>query len=195
MIDGGEHCFTISYREEAASLFIDGRPSRIFGTGGRRDEKLPLVELLIRFARRQQLLVLALAHDPSAIHHHNRVGAEDRAEAMGDDERRSLVQQAVDRLLDQVLALGVHLAGGFVEDEDRRLAIDRPGDAEPLLLPAGKLGTQAAQQRVISLRLFEDELVGEGALGRGFDLGFATPGDRRRRCSRRWCRGRSPSPG
>ena len=65
--------------------------------------------------------MFALPDDLAAFHHHDRVGAEDRAEAMRDHEGRALVHDAFDRLLDQVLAFGVDLAGGFVEDEDRGL--------------------------------------------------------------------------
>ena len=81
-----------------------------------------------------------------------------------------LVHQALDRLLDQVLALGVDLAGGLVEDQDRRLAEDRAGDAEALPLPAGELAADAVEQRVVALGLFQDEVVREGALGGGDDL-------------------------
>ena len=48
----------------------------------------------------------------------------------GRGARPALVHQAVDRLLDQVLALGVHLAGGLVEDQDRGVAQDGAGDAD-----------------------------------------------------------------
>ncbi len=80
--------------------------------------KLTLIKLLIRFTSTQQFIVLSLADDLAPIHDHNRVGPHDRAEAMGDHKRRPLVKQAVDRLLDQMLALGVDLAGRFIENED-----------------------------------------------------------------------------
>ena len=71
----------------------------------------------------------ALADNAAAVHHHDGVGGLDRTEAMGDDKscrrgrarsgvvRSALVDQAVDRLLDKVLALGIDLAGGLVEDQ------------------------------------------------------------------------------
>src|SRR5438093_94735 len=86
--------------------------------------ELSLVELSIRRTALQQLIMLTLPDDLAAIHHHDRVGAEDRAETMRDHERRPLVHDALDGLLDEMLALGVHLAGGLVEDENRRLAED-----------------------------------------------------------------------
>jgi len=52
--------------------------------------------------------------------------------------------------LDELLAFGVEVAGGFVEDEDLRLGEDGAGDGEALLLAAGEL---------------DDELVGVGAAG------------------------------
>src|SRR5688572_18449049 len=104
----------------------------------RWDEQLPLVELLVRRAGAEQLVVLALTDDSPAVHDNDGVGGQDRAEAMSDDERCAFVHQALDGLLDQVLALGVDLAGGFVEDEDRRLLEDRAGDVQPLPLSAGE---------------------------------------------------------
>jgi hypothetical protein len=58
-----------------------------------RGEELPFIELLIGRARPQQLVVLPLPHDLAAVHHHDRVGGQDRAEAVGDDERRSVVHE------------------------------------------------------------------------------------------------------
>src|SRR5258708_2569409 len=102
----------------------------------RQAEDLVLVELLVGFAGAQELLVAALADDLAAVHHDDLVGALDRAETVGDHERRALVHDPFDGSLNQCLALGVHLAGGFVENEDRSVAEDGAGDAEPLLLAA-----------------------------------------------------------
>ncbi len=99
--------------------------------------ELPFVELLIRFARSQQIVVLSLADNAPAIHHNDRIGAQNGIEAVGNDEGGAFVQHALNRLLNQVFALGIDLARRLVENQDRRLAIDGPRDAQPLLLPAG----------------------------------------------------------
>ena len=76
--------------------------------------------------------------DLAAVHHDNPVGVLDRVQSVGDHEHRALVHQRFDGLLNQVFALGIDLAGGFVEDQDRACPReDGAGDVEPLLLTAG----------------------------------------------------------
>src|SRR6185437_15021864 len=107
----------------------------------------------------------SLADDLAALHHDDLVGTLDGAESMRDDEGRALVKNALDRPLDQCFTLGIHLAGGLVENQDWRSTKNRAGDADTLLLAARKLRAEAAQQRVISLRLFHDVIMGKRALG------------------------------
>jgi len=47
-----------------------------------------------------------------------------------------MLQEFIHRLLDQVLALGIHLAGRLVQDQNRRATQNRPCDAQPLPLTA-----------------------------------------------------------
>ena len=89
---------------------------------------------------------------------------------VGDHERGALVDQAVDRLLNQGFALGVHLAGGFVEDEDGRGPQDGAGDVQALALPAGEASAQLAQLGVVALGFLDDEIVGERLAGSLLDL-------------------------
>ena len=58
-----------------------------------------------------------LGHAPF-IHQQNQVCTADGGEAMGDHERGSPGQQRSHRCLNELLALGVQVAGGLVEDED-----------------------------------------------------------------------------
>ena len=51
--------------------------------------------------------------------------------------------------LNQLLALQVHLAGGLVEDQDRRIAEDRPGQGNPLPLPAREPAPQLPHHRLV----------------------------------------------
>src|SRR5437879_1659383 len=89
---------------------------------------------------------------------------------MGDYERGALVHDALNCLLDEVLTLGVDLAGGLVENKYRRLAQNGAGDVDALALPAGELPAHFPEDCVIALRLFHDEFVREGASGGGFDF-------------------------
>ena len=60
----------------------------------------------------------------------NQRGVADGAEPVGDDEDGLADDQLAERLLDQLLALGVERGGGLVEDEDRRVAQEGAGEGE-----------------------------------------------------------------
>ena len=59
--------------------------------------------------------------------------------------------ELLQHLVDQLLALQVDLAGGFVEDQDRRVAEDRPGQGDPLPLAAGEAAAHRADDRVVAV--------------------------------------------
>ena len=105
--------------------------------------------------------MLADGHEPALVHDHDAVRVGDRAEPVGNDEGRAVLEEQVEGLVDLVLGLGVDLAGGFVEDEDRRVAEDGPGDGDPLPLPAGERRPVLADDRVVAAGDLLDELVGE----------------------------------
>ena len=110
---------------------------RLFAAG--RADQLPLVQLLINLAGVQQFIVFALSDDLAAFHDHDGVGRNDRAEPMCDHKRGALVDQMFDGLMNEVLAFGIDLAGGLVENENGRLVEYGASDAQPLFLTAGKL--------------------------------------------------------
>ena len=80
-------------------------------------------------------------------------------------------EQAIERLLHEVLALGVERARGLVEDEDARILQDGARDGDALLLPAGELHAALADERRVALGEARDEVVGVGGAGGGLDLG------------------------
>ena len=55
---------------------------------------------------------------------------------MRDDERRAVVHQLLQRILDEALGLGVERGGRFVEDQDRRILQQRARDRDALPLSA-----------------------------------------------------------
>jgi len=55
---------------------------------------------------------------------------------MREDQRRAAGRQAVDRLLDHRLVLGVDRGERLVEDQDRRVAQQGAGDRQTLALAA-----------------------------------------------------------
>ena len=71
---------------------------------------------------------------------------------MADDHHRrapslEFVNGAGQRSLTGLVQIGV----GLVEDDEARVAVDRPGETYTLALPAGKLGPGVADLRVVAL--------------------------------------------
>ena len=67
--------------------------------------------------------------------------------------------QAVQRLLHGALGLVVQRAGGLVEHQHRRVAQDRPGDGDALLLAAGEAVAALADDGVVAVGQRRDEVV------------------------------------
>ena len=90
------------------------------------------------------------------------------------------------RLLNQGLALRVERAGGFVQDEDRRVLENRPRNRHALPLPARELHATLADQRLVTRRQGLDEL-GRMRETRGMaHLGIGRVWSGRRGCCRQW---------
>src|SRR5262245_25068619 len=83
---------------------------------------------VVAAASLHELLVRAALDDATVFHEQDEVGAADRGEAMGDHECGSSLEKRGHRILDELLAFRVEVAGGFVEDEDLRRGQDGPGD-------------------------------------------------------------------
>ena len=57
----------------------------------------------------------------AAVDHGDAVRLANRGQAVGDNEGRAILHQAVERFLHQMFAFAIEGAGGLVEDEDRRV--------------------------------------------------------------------------
>ncbi len=82
-------------------------------------------------------------------------------------------ETSLQRALDFPLGAGVERAGGFVQQQDRRVLEDGAGDGDALLFAAGKLQAALAHHGVIALRQLDDEFVDLGQPRRFLDLGIA----------------------
>ena len=87
---------------------------------------------------------------------------------MRDGDDSTVFHQTFESVHDQLLRLGVERGGRFVEDEDRRVAQDRAGDADALALPAREGEAALAHHGVVAVRHLRDELIRIGHL-RGRD--------------------------
>ena len=75
-------------------------------------------------------------NDASGFHEHQPVAAPDRTESVRDDDGCTLASNSFDGLDDLLLRLPVERLGRFVENEDLRLEVECPGDADALPLAA-----------------------------------------------------------
>ena len=75
------------------------------------------------------------------------------------------------RLLHERLVLGVEVAGGLVEDDDRRVLQQHPGDGQPLLLAARQAVAPLADDRVVALGQAGDHVVDLGGPAGRLQLG------------------------
>jgi hypothetical protein len=76
--------------------------------------------------------------DFAVLQHHDPVCMEDGRKAVGNDEGCSVGHQVVEGVLDHLLAFRIEGACGFIEDKDRGILQDRPGNAYPLPLSTGE---------------------------------------------------------
>ena len=97
-----------------------------------------------------------------AVEHQDAVGADHARQAMGDDQRGPAHHQAVERRLDERLALRVHRRQRLVQHEDGRVAQERARDRDALALAAGQPDRALAHARGVALRQAADELVRVG---------------------------------
>ena len=86
----------------------------------------------------EQFVVRALLGDLAVVEHDQLVHARDRAQPMRDHERGPALHEPPQRLLDKDFALRVQRAGRLVQQQDRRVTQDRPGQRDSLPLPAGQ---------------------------------------------------------
>ena len=104
--------------------------------------------------------------------HDDLVGIADGREAVGDHEGRAALHQGLECLLDARLGDRVEGAGCLVEDQDRRVLEQRPGNREPLAFAPRERRAALADQRLVPLRLAHDEVVRLGQPGGLLQLGL-----------------------
>src|SRR5437016_4935397 len=81
---------------------------------------LPPHHVVIPALRGHPLLVVAALDDAAVFHQQDNIGAANRGEAVCDYESSAPREQRRHRGLNQLLALGVEIARGLIENEDLR---------------------------------------------------------------------------
>ena len=89
---------------------------------------------------------------------------------MRDGDDRPIPGDARDGFPDLLLRFHIHGSGCLVQDDDRRVSQNCPGDGDALLLSAGQAQSPLADLRIISVRHEDDVLMNIGGLCRFHDF-------------------------
>ena len=114
--------------------------------------------------------MLSALDDLAALDHQDGVGVHDGVEAVGDDDGGAVLAEMLDRLLHGFFGFRIERRGGLVEQDDRRVADQRPRHRDALALAAGQLGAEFADRGIVAEREAHDEIMGAGRFCRGHDL-------------------------
>ena len=104
----------------------------------------------------------AVGNDPALIDEDDLVGEGNARRAVGDYDNRRRQLRVAQPLEDSRLHRRINSGSGVVQNQQARLADQRPRQGNPLPLPAGETRAPFAKYGVIAFRQFEDEFVGAG---------------------------------
>ena len=172
-----------------------GRPDDGLRESERRVLQVAGHQLGVAAVQREQLLVGAALDQAAVVEDHDLLGVADGREPVGDRDRGPALRQLVERGLHRPLGLGVQRAGGLVEDEHGRVAQDRAGDRDALLLAAREAVAALADDGVVALGQRGDQVVDASGAGGRLDLLVGGVGTREAQVLRAPWRGRGRSPG
>ena len=128
--------------------------------------KLGTGDLQVYLAVFQQFPVGAAANDLAIVQHDDLLGVHDGTDPLGHDQHGAVLIRGVQRPAQRSVGLEIQGGKAVVENEDRGLLCQGPGDAQPLLLAAGYIAAALGDRGVVSFRFFLNELGGLGGLGK-----------------------------
>ena len=103
--------------------------------------------------------MVALLDDLAILHHEDRVGVADRRQPVGDHEARAIGAQSGHGVLDEHLGARVDRARRLVEDENRRIGEECPGDRHELALTGAEVAALIIDDGVVAVGKRVDEAV------------------------------------
>ena len=119
----------------------------LFGIG--RFLRLQTEKLAVGSVLQHQGVVSPGFHDPAVIEHQDHVGIPDGRQAVGDHKRRPVPDQICQGLLHKLFRFGIQGGSRLIENQDRGIFQQRPGDRYPLAFAAGKPLASFADHRVV----------------------------------------------
>lgn len=117
-----------------------------------------------------QLAMRPYFGDCSAVENHDAVCVAYRRQAMGDQKTGAVLHQRQHGFLDIFFRLRVYAARRFIQDQDRRVAKDRPRDREELTLPQAQMVGASSHDSVVAIWQPRDKFVRMGELCRAKDF-------------------------
>ena len=118
----------------------------------------------------QQILMGSPFSDPLAVDDDDLIGIPDGGKPVGDGDGGAVPGELLQAFLDVALTFIVQGAGGLIQDQDRRIFKEYPGNGDPLLLAAGKPCASLAHKGVVAVGKLHDEIMDAGLFGGGNDL-------------------------
>src|SRR5437660_8203873 len=112
--------------------------------------ELQVVQAAVETVRDEQVVMTAALDDPAFGQHQDEIRMLDRREPVRDDEDGAVRHQPVDGLLHQPLRFGIQRARRLVENQNRRIAQQRPRDRDALALAAAEPRAAFAGQRAVA---------------------------------------------
>nr|ACR35398.1 unknown [Zea mays] len=107
----------------------------------------------------QEVGVAAVLHDPPVLHDRDAVHPSDRRQPVRHQDGGPPLHQPLQRLLQHALRLRVQRARRLVQQQDGRVLEHRPGDGDPLLLPARQLHAPLADRGPVPIGQLAHEAV------------------------------------
>src|SRR5436305_2190944 len=120
---------------------------------------LLMPEAAVDVAAVEQFLVRADVVNAAALEDEDRIRIHQRGEAVRDDDEGAALRDAQQVGVDDRLAVRIERARRLVEDQDARIADQRPGDRETLPLPARPVCRALRAKGLIAARQARAELA------------------------------------
>lgn len=112
----------------------------------------------------------ALLCDALFRQHQNQICALNGGKPVRDGKRRPPLGQRGQRLLHDMLALVIQRRGRLIQNQDRRVFQENPGDGDALFLPARELDAPLADVGIVAVLQLRNEAVRARLLGRPNDI-------------------------
>ena len=104
----------------------------------------------------------SLSDNPAAVHNQNQIRVFDGCHTLGDDQLGGIGYLFSKGLADHGVGMGVHGGGGVVQNQNCGFFQQRPGNAQPLLLPAGDIRAALLNVSVVLVGEALNKVIGSG---------------------------------